>query len=69
MKELIQRIKTAYTTVLVGRLVDQALEQRGCEMDPSRTYEEAAKWFRVEGIDDVAEVLEAAATRWNQLEQ
>jgi len=69
MQEIIERIKKAGSTVLVERLVMQALEQRGCATGPSSTYEEAAEWFRQHGNDDVAEVLEAAATRWHQLEQ
>lgn len=64
-------IKNATDTVELDDALETALNEIGCEMGSSFTYEEAREWFAQNNEDGVAravEILDAAISRWYELE-
>ena len=73
----INDIKSAATTNELDNLVEKAASERNCELDSGSTYAESAEWFRDEApkagngessMEELADIMDAAETRWNELE-
>ncbi len=73
----IDDIKVVNNVIDLAELVEQAAYERGCELDPSTTYADAAGWFAEEAckagngqqkMEELAEILRAAEKRWYELE-
>ena len=73
----IYEINTARTQVELDQIVNRAAAERGCELDASSSYAEAAAWFEEEapkagngsaGQQELAILLRAAETRWFELD-
>lgn len=70
-------IQKAANTVELENLLEQAAFDRNCELDSSMTYSENAEFLRQEApksgngeqsMLELVEILEAAETRWFELE-
>lgn len=73
----VQDIQNATTTNELDGLVNQAASERNCELDNSSTYAESAEWFAEEApkagngeadMEELADIMSAAETRWHELE-
>jgi hypothetical protein len=73
----IEQVKLATNTNELNSMVEQAAEERGCELNSSSSYADSADWFAKEaknagnGEDDMLELVKifnAAESRWFELE-
>ncbi len=72
-----QEIKIASSTIALDELVEKAAAERNCELDSGMTYKDQAEFFAEEApkagngqkhIEELVEILEAADTKWHELE-
>lgn len=63
--------KNATDTVELNDALEKSLNEIGCQLDGSHTYEESREWFAQDGEngdDRAVKILDAAITRWYELE-
>jgi|GEM_PF-2273494 len=70
-------IKKAHSTIELDNLLEKAATERNCELDNGMTYKEQAEFFAEETpkagngqeyMEQLVEILDAADTKWYELE-
>jgi hypothetical protein len=61
-------IKTAKSQTELNQLLENAAYERNCILSDSMTFAENANSLREEGNNELADILDAAETRWFELE-